>query len=135
MYICNVYQSSLCFHCQRFSNNSNPKFTDEEIFTVYPFCGYFQRCFDIRDIHTFAKEYLSSWFPRLPSYQIFNAHLNMLSETLRALLETMIQSFRPKDCGADSMSTVICKGKNRKGGKGNNVKRILLYQKTYTIMA
>ena len=30
MYICDVLKSSLRFHCQRFSNNSNPEFTDEE---------------------------------------------------------------------------------------------------------
>ena len=30
MYICDVHKSSLRFHCQRFSNNSNPEFTDEE---------------------------------------------------------------------------------------------------------
>ena len=31
MYICDVHKSSLRFHCQRFSNNSNPEFTDEEV--------------------------------------------------------------------------------------------------------
>ena len=76
MYICDVYKSSLCFYCQRFSNNSNPEFTDEEVLTVYLFCGYCQRYFGIKEIHTFAKEYLSSWFPKLPSYQTFvSSHL------------------------------------------------------------
>ena len=42
MYICDVYKSSLRFYCQRFSNNSNPEFTDEEVLTVYLFCGYCQ---------------------------------------------------------------------------------------------
>lgn len=37
MYICDVYKSSLRFYCQRFSNNSNPEFTDEEVLTVYLF--------------------------------------------------------------------------------------------------
>ena len=40
MYICDVHKSSLRFHCQRFSNNSNPEFTDEEVLTIYLFCGY-----------------------------------------------------------------------------------------------
>ena len=52
MYICDVYKSSLRFCCQRFSNNSNPEFTDEEVLTVYLFCGYFQRYFGIKEIHT-----------------------------------------------------------------------------------
>ncbi len=42
MYICDVYKSSLRFYCQRFSNNSNPEFTVEEVLTVYLFCGYCQ---------------------------------------------------------------------------------------------
>lgn len=120
MYICDVHKSSQRFHCQRFSNNSNPEFTDEEILTIYLFCGYCQRYFNIKEIHTFAKEYLSSWFPKLPSYQTFCVRLNMLSETFKVLVETMIQSFKPKDCDSiisivDSMPIVTCKGKNREG--------------------
>lgn len=120
MYICDVYKSSLCFYCQRFSNNSQPDFTDEEVPFVYLFCGYSQRYFDIKEIHTFAKVYLSSWFPKLPSYQTFNVRQNMLSEALKVLVETMIQSFRSRDCDSlisivDSMPIVTCKGKNRKG--------------------
>lgn len=42
MYICDVYQSSLHFSCQRFGNNSNPKFTDEKVLAIYPLCGYCQ---------------------------------------------------------------------------------------------
>lgn len=56
MYICDLYKSSLLFYCQRFSNNSNPEFTDEGVLTVYLFCGYCQKYFDIKEIHTFAKE-------------------------------------------------------------------------------
>ena len=120
MYICDVYKSSLRFYCQRFSNNSNPEFTDEEVLTVYLFCGHCQRYFGIKEIHTFAKEYLLSWFPKLPSYQTFNSRLNMLSEAFKVLVATMIQSFRPKDCASlisivDSMPIVTCKGKNRQG--------------------
>ena len=85
LYICNAYKSSLRFYCQRFSNNSNPEFTDEELLTVYLFCSYCQRYFGIREIHTFAQEYLSSWFPKLPSYQTFNARLNMFSEAFKVL--------------------------------------------------
>ena len=67
-----------------------------------------------------ATARLSSWFPKLPSYQTFNARLNMLSEAFRLLVEIMIQSFRPKDCDSlvsivDSMPIVTCKGKNREG--------------------
>lgn len=33
MYICDVYESSLKFYCQRFSNNNHPIFTDQELLT------------------------------------------------------------------------------------------------------
>ena len=120
MYIRDVYKSTLRFYCQRFSNNSNLEFTDEEILTIYLFCGYCQRYFGINEIHTFAKDYLSSWFPKLPSYQTFCVRLNMLSEAFKVLVFTMIQSFKPKDCDplisiVDSMPIVTSKGKNRKG--------------------
>lgn len=120
MYICDVYKSTLRFYCQRFSNNSNAEFTDEEVLTIYLFCGYCQRYFGINEIHTFAKEYLSSWFPKLPAYQTFCVRLNMLSEVFKVLVYTMIQSFKPKDCDSlisivDSMPIVTCKGKNREG--------------------
>lgn len=120
MYICDVYNNSLKPHCQRFSNNSAPVFTDEEVITVYLFCGSYQRYFSIKEIHTFAKEYLLSWFPKLPSYQTFNLRLNMLSEALQELVRIMTVSFKPEDCDAmnslvDSMPIVTCKGKNREG--------------------
>ena len=120
MYICDVYQNSLQHTCQRFSNNSVPIFTDEEILTVYLFCGAYQRYFSIKEIHTFAKEYLLSWFPKLPSYQTFNQRLNMLSEALKELAATMTELFKPNDCDTmtsivDSMPIVTCKGKNREG--------------------
>lgn len=120
MYIRDIYKSSLRFYCQRFSNNSNPEYRDEKLLTVYLFCGYSQRYFGIKDIYTFTKEYLSSWFPKLPSYQMFNLRFNMLSEAFKVLVETMIQSFSPKDYDplisiVDFMPIVTYKGKNRKG--------------------
>ena len=87
MYICDVHKSSLRFHYQRFSNNSNPEFTDEEVYHL-SVLRVLQRYSNIKEIHTFAKEYLSSWFPKLPSYQTFCVPRNMLSETFKVLVET-----------------------------------------------
>ena len=53
MYICDIYQSSLKFYCQRFSNNATPIFTDQELLTVYLFCGAYQRYFQ-------SKRYIHS---------------------------------------------------------------------------
>ena len=40
MYICDMYEQSLKYHCQRYSNNSKPLFSDEEILTIYFFVGH-----------------------------------------------------------------------------------------------
>ena len=120
MYICDVYQFSLKFNCQRFSNNANPVFTDEELLTVYLFCGAYQRYFNIKEIYTFTKEYLLSWFPNLPSYQTFNYRLNRLSGAINELVKHLITFFKPKDYDSmtsliDSMPIITCAGKNKTG--------------------
>ena len=79
MYICDMYEQSLKYHCQRYSNNSKPLFSDEEILTIYFFVGHEQKYTLIKDIHNFAKEYLREWFPKLVSYQTFNYRLNRMA--------------------------------------------------------
>lgn len=120
MYICDIYQSSLQFYCQRFSNHANPVFTDQELLTAYLFCGAYQRYFTIKEIHTFTKEYLLSWFPNLPSYQTFNYRLNLMSEAISFLVKHLITFFKPEDCDSmtsiiDSMPIITCAGKNKTG--------------------
>ena len=34
-YVCEMYEKKLKYYCQRFSNNSNPEFTDREAITIY----------------------------------------------------------------------------------------------------
>jgi len=34
MYICDLYDQELKYYCQRYSNNSNPAFTGQEIMTI-----------------------------------------------------------------------------------------------------
>jgi len=120
MYICDIYQSSLKFYCQRFSNNATPIFTDQELLTVYLFCGAYQRYFQIKEIHTFTEEYLLSWFPNLPSYQTFNYRLNRMSGAINELVKHLITFFKPEDCDSmtsliDSMPIITCAGKNKTG--------------------
>ena len=120
MYICQQYDSHLKYSCQRYTNNSNPAFTDQEIMTIYLFVINQQKYFEIKDIYKFAKEYLHSWFPKLPSYQSFNNRLNNLHETFRILLEDLFEKYLPIDCDlnislTDSLPIITCKGRNRKG--------------------
>ena len=120
MYICDLYDRELKYYCQRYGNNSNPAFTDREIMTIYLFAGHCQKYFRIKDIYNFASEYLSSWFPKLPSYQTFNLRLNRLNEAFRVLSTGLISSFMPADCNkgislVDSLPIITCAGRNRQG--------------------
>ncbi len=106
--------------CQRFSNNANPEFTDQEIMTIYLFTGWEQRYFSMKEIHSFAKEYLFDWFPKLPGYKAFSARVNLLASAFQFLAVYLIVSFKPKDCSPnisllDSMPVFTCTSKNRVG--------------------
>ena len=71
---------------QRLSNNNCPKFTDDELITVYLW-GVKKQLFTRKAIYNYTKEELYSYFPDLPSYQAFCRRLNRLSEAFRALAE------------------------------------------------
>lgn len=55
MYINELYEMELQYTCQRFSNNSSPEFTDQEVMTVYLFAITEQKYFLVKDIYLFAK--------------------------------------------------------------------------------
>lgn len=119
-YICDMYEQSLKYHCQRYSNNSKPLFSDEEILTIYLFVGHEQKYQRLKDIHNFAKEYLLDWFPGLISYQTFVYRLNRMSSAVSELSKQLIDSHRPEECDGktmivDSMPIMTCTGRNRKG--------------------
>ena len=95
MYICDVYESSLKFYCQRFSNNNHPIFTDQELLTVYLFC----------------RELIST---------TLKIRLNLMPEAISELVRQLIHSFNPQDCDSmkslvDSMPIITCAGKNKVG--------------------
>jgi hypothetical protein len=119
MYISELYEMELQYCCQRHSNNSSPEFTDQEAMSIYLFALTEQKCFQVKDIYFFAKDYLHSWLPKLPSYQAFNSRLNRLSEAFRTLAIGLFTGYIPEDCDlktslTDSMPVVTCKQKYRK---------------------
>ena len=116
LYICQRFEEDLKYHCERFSNNSEPEFSDQEIMTVYLFAIQEEQRLKIKQIHRFANEYLRSWFPTLGSYQAFNNRINRLSEAFKKLLEPLLEEFIPEDCCLeqsllDSMPIITCSGK------------------------
>jgi hypothetical protein len=74
--ICELHDNELFFVSQRFSNNNEPEFTDQEVMTVFLFAINQEQRFTISQIYNFADNYLKSWFPNLPSYVAFVNRLN-----------------------------------------------------------
>jgi len=119
LYISDIYKSELMYSCLRFSNNSEPEFTDPEVMTIYLYAMHVEQRFKIKQIYGYANDYLRSWFPLLPSYEAFNMRLNRLGEAFKLLSTNLISSFVPSDCVQDeslldSMPVITCSGK-RKG--------------------
>lgn len=118
LFISHVHENELMYSCQRFSNNSEPEFTDAEIMTIYLYSMHFEQRFKIKQIHGFANEHLRPWFPKLPSYVAFNTRLNRLGEGFKLLSSTLIENFIPSDCIRnesllDSMPIITCSGKRQ----------------------
>ncbi|MCD8208348.1 MAG: transposase [Bacteroidales bacterium] len=134
-----MYETKLKKLCQRYSNNSKPRFSDEEIITIYLFVGSEFGITTVKGIHNFARELLSDWFPGLVSYQTFVYRLNKMAGTLGKLNSELICSSRPTDCMeddiiADSCPIMTCHGRSRNGrvateiaDKGYNATREQFY--------
>ena len=80
--MCDIYNFNLKTICQRFSNNNEPEFTVQEVMTIYLYVMNGEQRLKIKQIHSFANDYLRSWLPLLPSYKAFNMRVNRLSEAL-----------------------------------------------------
>lgn len=115
-YICERYNTELCWHCQRFSNNSQPVFTDEELLTIYVFSVAEEEKFKVKAIYKYARKYLLDWFPKLPSYQAFCNRLNRLAPVFPALAECFLQDVDRQGVALDislidSLPIITCSGK------------------------
>ena len=115
LYVCRCYDTKLCLHCQRMSNNCTPDFTDQEIITVYLF-GIMQNYTELTDIVTYCRNHLLDWFPQLPSYQAFNYRLNRMYEVFPVLVEDILEQEKGVLTGIgqslmDSMPIVVANGK------------------------
>tara|TARA_B100000676_G_C17992139_1_gene795569 strand:+ start:550 stop:1452 length:903 start_codon:yes stop_codon:yes gene_type:complete len=115
-YIDKRYQDDLKYCCERFSNYNKPGLTDQEIMTIYLFSIQEEQRHKVKQIYSFANEYLRSWFPKLGSYAAFNNRLNRLSEAFKQLVESLLEQYNPEDCCLDqslldSMPIITCSGR------------------------
>ncbi len=82
--VCRAYDTQPDLKYQRLSN-FRPRFTDEELVTVYLF-GHMQGLHLQRPIYDYARHHWGAWFPALPSYQAFNRRLNQLAPAFEHLI-------------------------------------------------
>lgn len=112
--ICRLYKQELWQHCQRFSNNCLPEFTDEEVMTIYIF-GVMEHRTTVKDIHRHVKNHLLAWFPKLPQYEAFNARLTFLCAAFEHLLPLLESRIPYSEVIAnvrliDSMPVIVARG-------------------------
>jgi hypothetical protein len=116
LYLSDIYKNELMYSCLRFSNNSEPEFTDAEVMTIYLYAMHLEQRFKVKQIYGYASDHLRSWFPLLPSYEAFNMRLNRLGEAFKLLSTSLVNTFVPSDCIQDeslldSMPVITCSGK------------------------
>ena len=112
-WVCLVYDKHPSLKYQRLSNNWQPKFTDQELITIYLF-GHFQGHFNQNRIHQYIKQHFRDWFPDLPAYQTFNERLNNLAESLQVIVYELFEEINgsgkyhfEEDCLIDSMPIML----------------------------
>lgn len=114
-YVSAIYDSRLAYSVQRFSNNCSPKFTDQEIITIYLWATL-QKQYTKKDVYKYAINHLTEYFPNIPSYQAFNNRLNNLLEAFRKLTCILTAIFKNEFSDAienivDSFPIAAYKGK------------------------
>lgn len=118
-YVCNRYNSTLCWEVQRFSPNSNTgKITDQEIITIYLFCVAFQEKHKVKSMHKYILQHWISWFPNLPSYETFVNRLNRISPLFPILVSELIADLDMSTTETptvlvDSMPIITCSHKRK----------------------
>lgn len=123
-YVSDIYDIRLAHLVQRFSNNCSPKFTDQEIITIYLWATL-QKQYTKKDVYKYAINHLTEYFPNIPSYQAFNNRLNNLHEVFRELTSILTSIFTnefsniPENI-VDSYPIALAKDKRSYKGKVAN---------------
>jgi hypothetical protein len=124
VYISEQYQQHLWPFCQRMSNNRNPKFTDEELLTIFIY-GVIKKRYELKDIYNYAHNHLRAWFPNLPSYVAFVQRLNRFESLFPMLIELILKDFSRSDIIQqirliDSMPIIMANAKRSSRAKVAN---------------
>jgi len=119
-YVCQEYEEELKWHCQRFTNNSGiPEFSDCEVLTTYLFAVGFEQRFQIKQVHRYIQSHWFSWFPKLPSYQTYNARVNRLVAVFPVLIAKLLARIADYSMHSqvftltDSLPIITCSNKRK----------------------
>lgn len=122
-YLCECYDTELCWYCQKFSPNASPsneKITDVELLAIYFYCRCYENKHKKSEIHDYAFRYMKSWFPQLPNYSNFNTRINALSSAVLSLVpllleyidnENIVKNISKEIVLIDSFPIMLCSGK------------------------
>jgi hypothetical protein len=114
LFIDESFKEDLQYYCQRMSNYSSPKFTDEEVIVIFLW-GIMQNHTKIKDIYNYTNNHLREWFPDLPSYEAYIMRLNRLENIFVPLIEKIQNNFLnnclKNICLIDSMPIIMAKEK------------------------
>ncbi|MEW6382306.1 MAG: transposase [bacterium] len=124
VYIGEQYKTRLWPFCQRMSNNHDPKFSDEELLTIFLY-GVMKKRFELKDIYNYASSHLREWFPHLPSYVAFVQRLNRFDSLFPMLIELILNDFSGSDLIQqirliDSMPIILANAKRSAKAKVAN---------------
>ncbi len=111
--ICRIYDSQSSLKSQRLSN-FKPRFSDQELITVYLF-GHLNGLYQKKAIYHFTRNYWATWFPNLPSYQAFNRRVNLLESAFHLIGATLLDTFANSQTAEldhliDSMPVMLASG-------------------------
>jgi hypothetical protein len=107
--------------CQRFSNNSEPKFTDIEVAVIYLYgmmLGFHKKI----SVYNFAREHLKKFCEQLPTYKQFCLRVNKLAPFFAEFCNAELRAKQKtsKTHLADSMPVVVAKGNRSSRAKTAN---------------
>ena len=101
------------------SHDHRPRFTDQEVMTVYLF-GHRQGHFTQRRIYDYTAGHWRAYFPDLPGHQAFNRRLDRLSAAFALALQDALAQSATRLGGApdrllDSLPVLPAGGARRRG--------------------
>lgn len=88
--ICDFYDKQTVLKQQRLSN-FKPRFTHQELLTIYLF-GHLQGLTTQRRTYDYFANHWRDWFPALPTYQAFNRRLHQLTLAFELLIEDNLRA-------------------------------------------